>query len=250
MTGCVFETMDDLRCLTGRRSARGCGPVCRGRCAESARTPHGRPHQRHVVRHDGSAPRATCCSESIRRYSSMRPGSSATPARVIARDRSQRTRAGAAVRPARDGAAAVVDDGSTYRMLGLRRGAQPRRARIGRTGVGGAASRSAAFRTRLRATIAAPRRADSAFPRTRLATRAVRSCARTVRRRNALTKLPTMSIRRSAIEARVVAESLGPRGMIHGDGKVTNLLFDEHDRVVRGARSRHGDVWRAQLGFR
>ena len=31
---------------------------------------------------------------------------------------------------------------------------------------------------------------------------------------------------------RVVAESLGPFGMIHGDGKVTNLLFDERDRVV------------------
>ena len=32
--------------------------------------------------------------------------------------------------------------------------------------------------------------------------------------------------------SRVVAESLGPFGMIHGDGKVTNLLFDAHDRVV------------------
>jgi N-acetylhexosamine 1-kinase len=31
--------------------------------------------------------------------------------------------------------------------------------------------------------------------------------------------------------ARVAGESLGPRGMIHGDGKVTNLLFDADDRV-------------------
>src|SRR5262249_28394686 len=31
--------------------------------------------------------------------------------------------------------------------------------------------------------------------------------------------------------ARVERESLGPRGMIHGDGKVTNLLFDAQDRV-------------------
>jgi Ser/Thr protein kinase RdoA (MazF antagonist) len=30
---------------------------------------------------------------------------------------------------------------------------------------------------------------------------------------------------------RVTAESLGPRGMIHGDGKVTNLLFDAADQV-------------------
>jgi N-acetylhexosamine 1-kinase len=30
---------------------------------------------------------------------------------------------------------------------------------------------------------------------------------------------------------RVEGESLGPRGMIHGDGKVTNLLFDADDRV-------------------
>ncbi|HET6473757.1 MAG TPA: aminoglycoside phosphotransferase family protein, partial [Pseudomonadales bacterium] len=31
--------------------------------------------------------------------------------------------------------------------------------------------------------------------------------------------------------ARVAGEALGPRGMIHGDGKVTNLLFDADDRV-------------------
>ena len=32
--------------------------------------------------------------------------------------------------------------------------------------------------------------------------------------------------------SRVVADALGPFGMIHGDGKVTNLLFDAHDNVV------------------
>jgi len=131
---------------------------------------------------------------------------------------------------ARDGAAAVIDGGDVYRMLAFVEG----RALAGLETIEQARAAGRAF-GRFQAALAQydashhvvpiPRFHELAWqlerfdavlerPRPDRAARAANDVAAAQRERG-----------------RVAGESLGPRGMIHGDGKVTNLLFDADGRV-------------------
>jgi len=131
---------------------------------------------------------------------------------------------------ARDGAAAVIDAGGVYRMLGFVEG----RALAGLETIEQARAAGLAF-GRFQAALAQydpsqhvvpiPRFHELAWQLERFDAVLERSQPdRAVRAAN-----DVVAAQRE--RARVAGESLGPRGMIHGDGKVTNLLFDADDRV-------------------
>ncbi len=130
----------------------------------------------------------------------------------------------------RDGAAVVVD-GSVFRMLGFVAG----RGLDGLESVGQAAAAGVAF-GRFQSALARYDRSSHVVPIARFHELALQlerfdrvlDSALPDRGETAAEDIAQAQRRRT----RIVAESLGPRGMIHGDGKVTNLLFDEHDRVV------------------
>ena len=131
---------------------------------------------------------------------------------------------------ARDGAAAVIDDGSTYRMLGFVAG----RNLSGLETVAQAAAAGLAFGSFQRALVHYDR-AHHVVPIPRF-----HELDWQLERFDRVLEKPAADRLRDAANdvelaqhyrGAVVAESLGPRGMIHGDGKVTNLLFDANDRV-------------------
>jgi N-acetylhexosamine 1-kinase len=158
------------------------------------------------------------------------PGIVANTARVIAEIE---RRAPGLVPPfvaARDGAAAVIDDGSTYRLLGFVAG----RSLNGLETVAQAAAAGLAFGSfqralvhydRARHVVPIPRFHELDWQLERF-DRVLENPAAD-RQRDAANEVEQAQAYRGA----VVAESPGPRGMIHGDGKVTNLLFDADDRV-------------------
>ena len=130
-----------------------------------------------------------------------------------------------------DGAAAVVADGSTYRMLGFVAG----RSLTGLESVDQASAAGVAF-GRFQNTLARYDRSAHVVPIPRF-----HELAWQLERFDHVLERPAPGRARAAANdidkaqrdrTGVVAESLGPRGMIHGDGKVTNLLFDEQDNVV------------------
>ena len=175
-----------------------------------------------------TAARATCCSESIRTCSPIRRRRRQYRARHL-RHRSARRRDWCRRSlPARDGAAAVSDDSGDVSDARLRRGTQPRRTRVGGAGVGGGRrvrplpARARALRSR-----ASTSYRFRIFTNSTWQLRTVRSRAANARTPSGAAPPPTTSTQAQRDRARVIAESLGPRGMIHGDGKVTNLLFDD-----------------------
>lgn len=132
---------------------------------------------------------------------------------------------------ARDGAAAVVDDGSTYRMLGFVAG----RSLTGLESADQASAAGVAF-GRFQNALAGYDGADHVVPIPRF-----HELDRQLERFDEVLGRPAPGRADEAANdidqaqrdrGSVVAESLGPRGMIHGDGKVTNLLFGERDQVV------------------
>jgi Ser/Thr protein kinase RdoA (MazF antagonist) len=132
---------------------------------------------------------------------------------------------------ARDGAAAVVVEGSTYRMLGFVAG----RSLTGLESTDQASAAGVAF-GRFQAALAGYDRVDHVVPIPRF-----HQLDWQLERFDEVLGHPSPGRADEAANdidqaqrdrGSVMAESLGPRGMIHGDGKVTNLLFDEHDRVV------------------
>lgn len=133
--------------------------------------------------------------------------------------------------PARDAAAAVVENGATYRMLGFVAG----RSLAGLESTDQASAAGVAF-GRFQQALAGYDRTAHVVPIPRF-----HELDWQLERFDAVLERPAPG--RAGVAAndidraqrdrgRVVAESLGPRGMIHGDGKVTNLLFDERDHVV------------------
>ena len=131
---------------------------------------------------------------------------------------------------ARDGATAVIDEGSTYRMLGFVAG----RSLSDLETVSQAAAAGLAFGSFQRALVHYDHaRHVVPIPRFHELDWQLEQFDRVLekpaanRLRDAANDVLLAQHYRSA----VVAESPGPRGMIHGDGKVTNLLFDPDDRV-------------------
>jgi N-acetylhexosamine 1-kinase len=157
-------------------------------------------------------------------------GVAANTARVISTI--QRTAPGLAPPfvPASDGAAAVRDVSGTYRMLGFVEG----RSLGGLESVAQASAAGVAF-GRFQLALAhydanshvvpIPRFHELGWQLERFDAVLMKS----VPERRATAADDIAKAQRD--RARVTAESLGPRGMIHGDGKVTNLLFDADDRV-------------------
>jgi N-acetylhexosamine 1-kinase len=132
--------------------------------------------------------------------------------------------------PARDGATAVIDDGSTYRMLGFVAGRSlsdlKTVAQAAAAGVAfGSFQRALVQYDRARHVVPIPRFHELDWQLERFDGVLEKPAAD--RLRDAANEVGLAQHYRSA----VIAESLGPRGMIHGDGKVTNLLFDAADRV-------------------
>lgn len=128
------------------------------------------------------------------------------------------------------GETAVIDEGSTYRMLGFVAG----RSLSGLETVAQAANAGVAFGSfqralvhydRARHVVPIPRFHELDWQLERFDHVLQNPIAD--RLREAANDIVMAQNHRGA----VVAESPGPRGMIHGDGKVTNLLFDAHDRV-------------------
>ena len=132
---------------------------------------------------------------------------------------------------ARDGSTAVVIGDSVYRMLGFVTG----RGLDGLESVGQAAAAGLAFGRFQRALVHYDR-SDHVIPIPRfheVAFQLERFDQALDRPQPDRAKDASNDIARAQrARKRVIAESLGPYGMIHGDGKVTNLLFDEQDRVV------------------
>jgi len=129
-----------------------------------------------------------------------------------------------------DGGAAVVDAGDVYRMLAFVDG----RALPGLETIEQARAAGLAF-GRFQAALAQYDASQHVVPIPRF-----HELQRQLERFDAVLERPrperaTKSANDVAAaqreRARVTGESLGPRGMIHGDGKVTNLLFDAGDRV-------------------
>jgi len=132
---------------------------------------------------------------------------------------------------ARDGAAAVVADGGTYRMLGYVAG----RSLGGLESVDQASAAGVAF-GRFQHALAGYDRSAHVVPIPRF-----HELDWQLERFDRVLERPAPGRLDAAADdvdkaqrdrTRVVAASLGPFGMIHGDGKVTNLLFDDRDRVV------------------
>ncbi len=131
---------------------------------------------------------------------------------------------------ARDGAAAVSDGGATYRMLGFVAG----RSLGGLSNVAQAAAAGSAF-GRFQHALARYDRSSHVVPIPHF-----HELALQLDRFDRVLENPAAErIREAANDVEraqrdrtaVVAESLGPSGMIHGDGKVTNLLFNDDDSV-------------------
>lgn len=132
---------------------------------------------------------------------------------------------------ARDGTAAVSDGGATYRMLGFVAG----RSLGGLETVAQAAAAGTAF-GRFQHALAGYDRSDHVVPIPHFHELAVQ-----LERFDRALEHPTAERIRAAANdveraqrdrTAVVGEALGPHGMIHGDGKVTNLLFGDDDSVV------------------
>ncbi len=157
-------------------------------------------------------------------------GVAANTARVIST--MQRTAPGLAPPfiPARAGAAAVRDDSGTYRMLGFVKG----RSLGGLESVAQASAAGVAF-GRFQFALASYDASEHAVPIPRFhelgwqLERFDRVLQKPIPARRSVAANDIDKAQRDRV--RVTAESLGPRGMIHGDGKVTNLLFDDADRV-------------------
>jgi N-acetylhexosamine 1-kinase len=132
--------------------------------------------------------------------------------------------------PAQDGGAAVLEAGATYRMLGFVGG----RVLDGLESVAQAAASGVAF-GRFQRALAHYDRSAHVVPIARFHELTwqlerfdrVLAAGRRERVKTALNDIDWTQRQRT----RVVADSLGPRGMIHGDGKVSNLLFDASDNV-------------------
>ncbi len=157
-------------------------------------------------------------------------GVAANTARVIAE--MERTVPGLAPPfvAARDSSAAVVDGSGTYRMLGFVEG----RSLGGLESVAQASAAGLAF-GRFQLALAQYDSASHVVPIARF-----HELDWQLERFDSVLQMPLPDRRNTAANdidkaqrdrARVTAEALGPRGMIHGDGKVTNLLFDADDRV-------------------
>src|SRR5262245_53941970 len=131
---------------------------------------------------------------------------------------------------ARDGGAAVIDEGGVYRTLvfvdGRSLGGLETIAQANAAGL--AFGRFQAALAQYDATehvVPIPRFHELAWQLERFD--AVLAQPRADRAKRAADDIAAAQRER----ARVERESLGPRGMIHGDGKVTNLLFDADDGV-------------------
>ena len=129
------------------------------------------------------------------------------------------------------GGAAVVDDGATYRMLGFVAG----RSLPGLQTVAQAAAAGVAF-GRFQHALAHYDRSGHVVPIAHF-----HELAMQLDRFDRVLAEPSADRMRAAADdvvqaqrhrTAVIAESRGPIGMIHGDGKVTNLLFDAADRVT------------------
>lgn len=132
--------------------------------------------------------------------------------------------------PARDGDAAVSDGDATYRMLGFVAGRTLGRLQtVAQAAAAGDAfgrfQRALAGYDRGRHVVPIPHFHELAFQLERFD----RVLASPVAERMSAAANDVAQAQKE--RGAVTAESLGPSGMIHGDGKVTNLLFADDDSV-------------------